>query len=583
MVATRDLAMWSCGTAILAAILFLGTAPAAAALSDRLTDLSAPGDQGLAPTVGKTGSGEKKAKLRKPSRPKPAQKAKRREPAPRKPAQKTKRRAAAPRKPAQKTKRREAAPRKPAQKTKRREAAPRKPAQKTKRRKAAPRKPADTKRKELKRRAPAPRNFERSAPPPSRRSAGKYASRSAKRPAVRPPARETPPPRRIEKREPAVKRRSASPSIEDRRDRGVAPRRPASSRDSLTNRWNRQPAPPVLVPKTSPRRSLDSNEREAIFGRDAAGKRPSPSTKGPHSLVEVGDSSGPKSDHKSGAGTKSRPDVGAIPRPRPNHDGHNQDAAHRDGHKQDGHTDDGRKRHGRKHRGHRQDGHRYWYRWHHGCYGWWCWCRWWYPYRHSYGYWSYWRSGFSFLYDPYWGWYDRTWSPYSYSYASYDDPTPVYYEVNSTPLPSIDEAWSRLREGDLEVARAFFADLTYALPYEGLPRIGYAITTGLLDDDPAAVDAMRRALRDEPEALWNVPDDPLMQERVRSLEAHYADRVRRDFGDTDGMFMVATLRFVLDEHGNAFFAAEAAIRNGDDDESVYNLRVMLEEVMYDGF
>jgi len=150
-------------------------------------------------------------------------------------------------------------------------------------------------------------------------------------------------------------------------------------------------------------------------------------------------------------------------------------------------------------------------------------------------------------------------------------------------LPSIDDAWAHLGDGYIEAAQAMFSELIYALPYEGAPRIGYAITTGLMDRDSAAVDAMRRALIDEPEALQWVTDDPLVREQILILLDVYADRAREDFGDIDALFMVAALRYVVDEPADAYFAIGAAIRAGDEDDSAQVLRSMIARDLEEGF
>jgi hypothetical protein len=182
--------------------------------------------------------------------------------------------------------------------------------------------------------------------------------------------------------------------------------------------------------------------------------------------------------------------------------------------------------------------------------------------------------------------YDDWYAPGPDWYVSYRSSTPVYSIVQAPPepaLPSIDDAWSHLRSGNLETARSMFGDLVYALPYEGEARIGYAIASGLLYRDDAAVSAMRRAMRDEPSALRAVPRDSIMRDQFRSLLGFYADRARRNFGDLDALFMVAALRYLLDEPSVAYFAADAAIRSGDDDEATDNLKRLIEETMYESF
>ena len=183
------------------------------------------------------------------------------------------------------------------------------------------------------------------------------------------------------------------------------------------------------------------------------------------------------------------------------------------------------------------------------------------------------------------GWYEcycrpPAYSYSSYSYAIYDDyPT---YSFPEPVLPSIDDAWSHLRDGYFDAAQAMFLELVFALPYEGAPRIGYAISSGLLDRGSAAISAMRRVLRDRPEALRSVPSDPLMREQILILLGVYADRAREDFGDIDALFMVAALRFMLGEAANAYFAIDTAINNGDEDASAFNLKAMINRDLQEG-
>ncbi len=206
-----------------------------------------------------------------------------------------------------------------------------------------------------------------------------------------------------------------------------------------------------------------------------------------------------------------------------------------------------------------------------------------YPYHHAYyaTYYPRYHSSYCRSYAGY-GWYDCYCDLPSYSYDTttyivYDEP--LDYAIPEPVLPSIDDAWAHLGDGYIEAAQAMFSELVYALPYEGAPRIGYAITTGLMERDSAAVDAMRRALIDEPEALQWVPDDPLVREQIRILLDVYADRAREDFGDIDALFMVAALRFMLDDTANAYFAIDTAIINGDEDASALNLKAMINHVL----
>ncbi len=209
-----------------------------------------------------------------------------------------------------------------------------------------------------------------------------------------------------------------------------------------------------------------------------------------------------------------------------------------------------------------------------------------YPYYHAYyaTYYPRYHSSYCRSYAGY-GWYDcycdlPTYSYDTTTYVAYDEP--LAYALPEPTLPSIDDAWAHLGDGYIEAAQAMFSELVYALPYEGATRIGYAITTGLLDRDSAAVDAMRRVLIDEPEALRWVPDDPLVGEQILILLDVYADRAREDFGDIDALFMVAALRFILGESADAYFAIDTAINNGDEDASALNLKAMINRDLQEG-
>ncbi|UCD74131.1 MAG: hypothetical protein JSV91_10110 [Phycisphaerales bacterium] len=197
--------------------------------------------------------------------------------------------------------------------------------------------------------------------------------------------------------------------------------------------------------------------------------------------------------------------------------------------------------------------------------------------RHPWRYWCY-----SCLHNHLW--YDACCHTIPTRYVTSYYPVTRYVEVSGPlepVLPSIDEGWARLRDGRLEAAEGLFAELVYALPHEGAPRIGYAIASGLLHRDEAAISAMRRALIDQPDALFDVPDDALIHGQIRTLLDRYAHRALLDPADADSLFMVAALQFTLDEHAVAYFAIDAAMRAGDDDDSAYNLRLMLEDIMYE--
>ena len=208
--------------------------------------------------------------------------------------------------------------------------------------------------------------------------------------------------------------------------------------------------------------------------------------------------------------------------------------------------------------------------------------------------WSHGHHGLHFSY--YWPlYYDSSYPWYAYGYGDpdwwysyYGAPSYPYgggggYPIYETPLPSLEEAWALLGDGSIEAAGAMFSDLVYALPYDAEARIGHAISAGLLNLNTAAVADMRRAVRGRPEALGEVPKDAPLREQIYRLLDRYSNRVREDFGDTDGLFMVAALRFMLDDPSAAYFAVDAAIRSGDRDDSARYLKALLEELLFERF
>ncbi len=74
-----------------------------------------------------------------------------------------------------------------------------------------------------------------------------------------------------------------------------------------------------------------------------------------------------------------------------------------------------------------------------------------------------------------------------------------------------------------------------------------------------------------------------LREQIYRLLDRYSNRVREDFGDSDGLFMVAALRFMLDDPSAAYFAVDAAIRSGDRDDSARYLKALLEELLFERF
>ncbi len=170
------------------------------------------------------------------------------------------------------------------------------------------------------------------------------------------------------------------------------------------------------------------------------------------------------------------------------------------------------------------------------------------------------------------------------SYLYYYAPASVglyssWYSIGD-PEPcdrSLAGAWAVLAAGHAAVAADAFGCLADLLPRDGLPLIGLGLASAALGNHEAAIAASRAALRIDPEALYFVPDDGDLHLRLRELLLHYDDVARHTYGDLDSVFMVALLRYLLNETNAAHYATEVGITLGDTDQSMLNLRALLSD------
>ncbi|MCZ6493071.1 MAG: hypothetical protein O6933_03230 [Planctomycetota bacterium] len=138
------------------------------------------------------------------------------------------------------------------------------------------------------------------------------------------------------------------------------------------------------------------------------------------------------------------------------------------------------------------------------------------------------------------------------------------------------EAWELLAEGRAAAAHDAFDCLSQALPNDGLPMIGFALSAAQLDLPEIAVETMREAMRVDPEALHYVPDDDRLAQEVSDRVQYYEDRARHTYGDVDALFMVAALRYMLGELPAADYALDVAITLGDVEVSTVKLKAIIE-------
>lgn len=154
-------------------------------------------------------------------------------------------------------------------------------------------------------------------------------------------------------------------------------------------------------------------------------------------------------------------------------------------------------------------------------------------------------------------------------WRAYEEPFSLEQE-----LAEIYEAsgWTPLSDGRTDDALRRFAKLVERRPNRGVPRIGLALATAELGDRERGVDLMREALRVEGKALYDVPVDARLRERLTALGRHYP---ATEFG-TDAHFMLAALRYLGGENNAARTSIERALARGDDSESTETLRRLID-------
>jgi len=172
-------------------------------------------------------------------------------------------------------------------------------------------------------------------------------------------------------------------------------------------------------------------------------------------------------------------------------------------------------------------------------------------------------------------------------YTTYDavpqwsEPSPEYVGSSGSDITVIapTDGWELLAQGDAREARRSFDRAREAFPNDGLPRIGYAIACGLLDRGDEAITEMRRVIRDDPDALDEVPQDEALMVYVQQLIDRMNARTQDQAGDADAYFMIAALRYVMDEDARAYLAIDMALDRGDRDRSAQQLKSMIQQAI----
>ncbi len=162
------------------------------------------------------------------------------------------------------------------------------------------------------------------------------------------------------------------------------------------------------------------------------------------------------------------------------------------------------------------------------------------------------------------------------TYATYETySTTTVADAYSTT--SMDQAWQMLANQNYREARRYFDRAMNAHPNDGLAQIGYALAASSIYRNTEAVSMMRRALRNDPEAIRSVPRSAEIDVVLGRLLTQWQDSSNANLDDADAHFMVAALRYMLGDSGRALFAIDRTADLGDTDASSQNLRIIIRQ------
>jgi hypothetical protein len=142
----------------------------------------------------------------------------------------------------------------------------------------------------------------------------------------------------------------------------------------------------------------------------------------------------------------------------------------------------------------------------------------------------------------------------------HDSPAPA---PAPPPVMTTDgKGWTLLREGEPVRALGSFTARLMSTPSDGNARIGFAIAASLYGDDTTAIDAMRAAVRLNPETVRGFEADAEVGLLLRPLVNRYNEAAARQDGPSDDRFMTAALHCLLREYDEARYVLEGGAGPG---------------------
>ena len=135
---------------------------------------------------------------------------------------------------------------------------------------------------------------------------------------------------------------------------------------------------------------------------------------------------------------------------------------------------------------------------------------------------------------------------------------------------SDERGWDLLNRRKPRKALSIFALQSEFDINSGEPKVGFALAAAMTGAYDRGVWSMRRALRVDPNSLKQLTfSDKLQRSIVKLIDAYKLK------GNTDAMFMVAALQYLLNNRVDANAALGEVLSQGDKNESTHNLKRLL--------
>ena len=167
-----------------------------------------------------------------------------------------------------------------------------------------------------------------------------------------------------------------------------------------------------------------------------------------------------------------------------------------------------------------------------------------------------------------------------YMYSAYNNnPTNTRYIEKDMEIKVTNNAgWDFLAKNQASEALGFFAGQAGRYQTDGVPKVGFALSTAMQGDLDRAAWAMRRAFSIDSNSLHYIRIEPPLRVSINNLIAEYNNRINysEGYGQSDSVFMIAALNYLLRDNNAARKAIDEAINiAGDGSQSAQNLYKLL--------